>query len=424
MNATMKKTGKPPQKSSRKPSGKPVGKPTGKSFARNESKPAGKSTGAGGRGFASRSRDDGKDDKRARPASRPARSDSRSDSRSDQKPFKKDFKSKPARDGARPRSDAGARPRSDSADRPKRDFGDRPKRDSSDRPARAPRDARPARDERALRPVRDERATRPAREERAPREPKVSLGPRANLFGLHAVREAWLNPKRSVHAIYLSEQNEAQFEAVIEKANSKGLGRPQVKILSKEDFERLVGRDTVHQGAAMSAAPLEEAFIQDLISIGAAKEESGEKSVILMLDQVTDPHNVGAILRSACAFGADGVVMQRRHAPELEGIVAKTASGAAEHIPVAYETNLSRTLEELAAAGYTVIGLDEHSDTSLGDVEVPAKAVLILGAEGDGMRRLIREHCDVLVTLPTRLPIASLNVSNAAAVALYALIAK
>jgi 23S rRNA (guanosine2251-2'-O)-methyltransferase len=183
-------------------------------------------------------------------------------------------------------------------------------------------------------------------------------------------------------------------------------------------MERMLGRDAVHQGMAISAAPLEDVFVQDIINAGAGKE----RSVVLMLDQVTDPHNVGAILRSASAFGADGVIMQRRHAPELEGVLCKTACGAVDHLPVAYETNLSRTLEELADAGYTIIGLDEHAPDSLSAIAVPAKSVLVLGAEGDGMRRLVREHCSVLVTLPTQKPINSLNVSNAAAVALYALI--
>lgn len=267
-------------------------------------------------------------------------------------------------------------------------------------------------------PFRNSRPARPVREPREKREPRSSLGPRANMFGLHAVREAWLNPKRYIHALYLSEAAEAVFGPVLELAHHRGLERPEPKILGKDDFDRLLGRDVVHQGVALSAAPLEEAFIQDIISIGANKP----RSVILMLDQVTDPHNVGAILRSACAFGADGVVMQRRHAPELDGVLAKTASGAADHIPVAYETNLSRTLEELAEAGYVAIGLDEHADKTLSEITVPEKSVLVLGAEGDGMRRLIREHCDVLVTLPTKAPIASLNVSNAAAVALFALI--
>ncbi|MDB5490443.1 MAG: ribose methyltransferase substrate binding family protein [Micavibrio sp.] len=409
MNNPMKKTGKPPQKSSRKPAARSSDRSAGPRERSSGDKPA-------------RARTD------SRPDSRPARSDARTgekkpagkfNARTGKKPFDRDAKAKPAHAGAR----TSARTTERGTDRPKRDFADRPKKDFGDRPKRAYAkkdfgDAPRRSETREARPVRDVRPTRAPREERAPREPKVSLGPRANLFGLHAVREAWLNPKRSIHAIYLTEANESQFEPVMEKAQRKGLIRPQVKILDKEDFERLVGRDTVHQGAAMSAAPQEECYIQDIISIGADKE----KSVIVMLDQVTDPHNVGAILRSACAFGADGVVMQKRHAPDLDGIVAKTASGAAEHIPVAYETNLSRTLEELTEAGYTIIGLDEHSETSLSEVEVPAKAVLILGAEGDGMRRLIRDHCDVLVTLPTRLPIASLNVSNAAAVALYALL--
>jgi 23S rRNA (guanosine2251-2'-O)-methyltransferase len=180
----------------------------------------------------------------------------------------------------------------------------------------------------------------------------------------------------------------------------------------------MLGRDAVHQGFALSAAPLEDVFAQDIMSIGA----ENPRSVVLMLDQVTDPHNVGAILRSASAFGADGVIMQRRHAPELEGVLCKTACGAVEHLAVAYETNLSRTLEELAGAGYTIIGLDEHAEQSLDNISVPDKAVLVLGAEGEGMRRLVKGHCTVLVTLPTRPPIASLNVSNAAAVALYALL--
>lgn len=258
---------------------------------------------------------------------------------------------------------------------------------------------------------------RPAREARS-REPKSSLGPRANIFGLHAVREAWLNPRRYIHALYLSEQAEVLFGPAMDLASQRGLERPEPRILSKDEFDRLLGRDAVHQGVALSAAPLEEAFIQDIISIGAEKD----RAVILVLDQVTDPHNVGAILRSACAFGADGVVMQRRHAPELEGVLAKTASGAVEHLAVAYETNLSRTLETLTDAGYVAIGLDEHAEKSLSSIEIPQKAVLVLGAEGDGMRRLVREHCQVLVTLPTHAPIASLNVSNAAAVALYALL--
>ncbi len=146
------------------------------------------------------------------------------------------------------------------------------------------------------------------------------------------------------------------------------------------------------------------------------------KSVIVMLDQVTDPHNVGAIIRSCAAFGADGIIMQRRHAPELTGVLAKTACGGVEHINVAYETNLSRTLENLQTAGYFVYGLDERGERSIGEINTNGKSVIVLGAEGSGLRRLVAEHCDELIKLPTQPPIASLNVSNAAAVALYALL--
>jgi 23S rRNA (guanosine2251-2'-O)-methyltransferase len=131
---------------------------------------------------------------------------------------------------------------------------------------------------------------------------------------------------------------------------------------------------------------------------------------------------MGAILRSACAFGAAGIIVQKRHAPELSGpaggIMAKTACGAMEHTPIAYETNLSRSIEALQEAGYFVYGLDERGEDMPRDT--PSKAVLVLGAEGEGLRHLVKEKCDVLVKLPTSGPIASLNVSNAAAVALYA----
>ena len=120
--------------------------------------------------------------------------------------------------------------------------------------------------------------------------------------------------------------------------------------------------------------------------------------------------------------GADGVVMQSKHAPEMTGILAKTACGAADHIPVAYEVNLSRALEKLQEEHYTVIGLDEHAEKTFSELRSYDRAVIVLGAEGPGMRRLVKDHCDVLVKLPTQPPIASLNVSNAAAVALYALL--
>ncbi len=270
----------------------------------------------------------------------------------------------------------------------------------------------PRRDKREFeqRPMREDRPPRPPREEREPRAPKL----KADLFGMHAVREAWQNPDRFVHALFLTEAAMKEFEEHL-KTDAK---RPPPKIVSKEELDRAFPPGTVHQGIALSCQPLAENSVIDLIIRGTSKK----KSVIVVLDQVTDPHNIGAILRSACAFGADGVVMQSKHAPEMTGILAKTACGAADHIPVAYEVNLSRALEKLQEEHYVVIGLDEHAPKTFSELPSYERAVIVLGAEGPGMRRLVKDHCDVLVKLPTQPPIASLNVSNAAAVALYALL--
>ncbi|MCB1651358.1 MAG: 23S rRNA (guanosine(2251)-2'-O)-methyltransferase RlmB [Alphaproteobacteria bacterium] len=238
-----------------------------------------------------------------------------------------------------------------------------------------------------------------------------------NLYGFHAVREAWLNPARNVQALYVTEQAKSGFEAVLREAQKKGLRRPAPTILDKKALEKMLPSGAVHQGLALAASDGAEFSEHDLM---IATRDKGE-ALILMLDQVTDPHNVGAILRSACALGADGVVMQKKHAPALNGVLAKTACGAVEHIPVAFVTNLSRTLEEFKDNGFFVYGLDERGERTIGEVNSSkGKAVLVLGAEGPGLRYLVKEHCDELVRLPTGGPIASLNVSNAAAVALYA----
>jgi 23S rRNA (guanosine2251-2'-O)-methyltransferase len=254
-------------------------------------------------------------------------------------------------------------------------------------------------------------------QKREPREP------RPNVYGFHAVREAWLNPARKIKTLYLTESAEAEFAPVLKQAYESGIERPSAVTIDKQKLDFMLPRNTVHQGIGIIAEDLDEVSIQDFI----IKSKSQDKTVLLMLDQVTDPHNVGAILRSACAFGADGVIMQRKNSPLLEGALAKTASGAVEHIKVAYETNLSRSIEELKEEGFFVFGLDERGERGVGDIlrnndDKNHKLVLVLGAEGPGMRRLVKEHCDELVKLPTSGALSSLNVSNAAAVALYALL--
>lgn len=271
---------------------------------------------------------------------------------------------------------------------------------------------------------RGERPDRPKNDRRdqqsRPEPAEKPRGPRASLYGFHAVREAWLNPERQIHALYINDQSLKGFEETIQEAKTKGLRRPQPVMVEKEKLDSMLPRGAVHQGIALACAPLEGISVQDMVIAAMNKTDV----ILVMLDQVTDPHNVGAILRSASAFGAAGLIMQKKHAPELDGVLAKSACGAVEHVPVAYETNLSRAIEELKEGGFFVFGFDEHTNKSIRDIKPGGKAVLVLGSEGDGIRRLVKEHCDELLKLPTEGPIQSLNVSNAAAVALYALAPK
>lgn len=233
------------------------------------------------------------------------------------------------------------------------------------------------------------------------------------LWGYHAVRAAWTNPKRRILRLLVTESALAGFQDTL---NDSSLKRPQPEVIDKGAFERMMPPGAVHQGIAALVEPLPMRDAHDLVA--SLKEE--EKATILILDQVTDPHNVGAILRSAAAFGAQGVIVQDRHAPEMNGVLAKTASGAADVIPVAAETNLSRAIEFLQENGFFVAGLDERGD-AISDLPKHTRVALVLGAEGSGLRPNVANHCDQLVCLPTQGAIRSLNVSNAAAVALYAL---
>jgi 23S rRNA (guanosine2251-2'-O)-methyltransferase len=179
------------------------------------------------------------------------------------------------------------------------------------------------------------------------------------------------------------------------------------------DLDRLLGSDTVHQGAMLETEPLPEPEWEEL-----ARTSGGRP--LIVLDQVTDPHNVGAILRSSAVFGASGLVMTRRHSPPLNGVLAKSASGALELIPVALVANLSRALEELKSAGFAIVGLDGTAEHPIEDIDWSRPTALVMGSEGKGLRELTRKTCDSLARISTDGPVASLNVSNAAAIALYA----
>jgi 23S rRNA (guanosine2251-2'-O)-methyltransferase len=183
------------------------------------------------------------------------------------------------------------------------------------------------------------------------------------------------------------------------------------------DLGRLVPADAPHQGFVLEVEPLESVWLGDIL---AEAQEDGENRPIIVLDQVTDPHNVGAIMRSAAAFNARAIVTQDRHSPGESGVLARSASGALETLPWCRVVNLARALDEIGEAGFWRIGLDGNADAHLETAMAKTMPCLVLGAEGEGMRPLTAERCDQLAKLPISEAMESLNVSNAAAIALYA----
>ena len=227
------------------------------------------------------------------------------------------------------------------------------------------------------------------------------------LYGTHAVLAALANPERRIRRLV----------ATAEAARALPASAVGIETVERIEIDRLLPPHAVHQGVAAQVEPLPPAVIED---IGRAASFT-DQAVVLVLDQVTDPHNVGAILRSAAAFGALAVVVPDRHAPEETGALAKAASGALERMPLVRVTNIVRAIDELKQSGFWIAGLAADGPKTLAEAKLDGKIALVLGAEGEGMRRLTREHCDHLVRLPMRGDMESLNVSNAAAVALYEL---
>lgn len=228
---------------------------------------------------------------------------------------------------------------------------------------------------------------------------------RPRFWGRHAIEAALANPRREIARIWATREAAAGFDIP---------PRVPVTFADAADLGRLVPRDAPHQGIVADVERLPDLLLADLL------DEAEDGRPILVLDQVTDPHNVGAILRSAAAFDALGLVTQDRHAPPESGALAKAASGALETVPWVRVVNLSRALDEMAQAGFWRIGLAGEVETTLAEALGPARVALVLGAEGEGMRPNTAAHCDALARLPIGERIESLNVSNAAAIALYA----
>lgn len=238
------------------------------------------------------------------------------------------------------------------------------------------------------------------------------------LYGVHAVLAALANPNRRCHRLLLTPAAAKAHEAALAAAERSAgdVKRPAPEVLDRADIERAVGEGTVHQGLAALFDPLPETALEEVL---AATGNAAAPAMLIVLDQATDPQNVGAVLRSAGALGAAAVALQDRHGPPASGALAKAASGALERVPLVRVTNLARALWQIKDAGFWCAGLDAGAAEVLGRTALPARLALVLGAEGAGLRRLTRETCDSLVRIPIAAAAESLNLSNAAAIALY-----
>jgi 23S rRNA (guanosine2251-2'-O)-methyltransferase len=223
------------------------------------------------------------------------------------------------------------------------------------------------------------------------------------LYGLHSVAEALRNPRRRFSRLIATENGAMRLGA-------DGPLPIEPIIVKPEDIGKQLSADAVHQGVLLLAEPLEPIDLDDI----------GEEALVLALDQITDPHNVGAILRSAAAFSVDAVIVTERHSPQMTGVLSKAASGAMEHVPFVFAKNLGNALEALKERGFQTLGLDSEAATDIAGLVLRRPLCLVLGAEGKGLRQRTRDIVETMARLDMPGAIKSLNVSNAAAISLYA----
>ena len=237
--------------------------------------------------------------------------------------------------------------------------------------------------------------------------PSQPAAGRPRFWGRHAVLAALANPNRTVRRMWGTREALAALDLP-----------PVIPVTYADvaDLGRLVPHDAPHQGLVIEVDPLPDMWLGDLLEAA-----QGNQRPLVVLDQVTDPHNVGAVLRSAAAFDAIGIVTQDRNSPPESGALARSASGALELMPWVRVVNLARALDEIGEAGFWRIGLTGHAKGTLAEVMGEARIAIVLGAEGEGMRQNTEAHCDELAKLPISPKVESLNISNAAAIALYAI---
>ena len=233
------------------------------------------------------------------------------------------------------------------------------------------------------------------------------------LTGIHAVKEALEAGRPMEHVLVAKGRQDTRAEEIVQLARRGGIA---VRFEERGQLDRIAGtRD--HQGVVAIAAARAAATLEDILA--NANREKGKPGLIVLLDGVEDPHNLGAIIRTALAAGAHGVVIPERRAAGLTDTVARASAGALAHLPVAKVTNLARAMEELKEAGYWLVGLDEHAEKSYTEVDYTSPMGIVMGGEGGGLHELTRKRCDFVVALPTTGPVKSLNVSVATGVVLF-----
>ena len=232
-----------------------------------------------------------------------------------------------------------------------------------------------------------------------------------SIYGINPVREALKSRGRAIQYVAVArERHDDRLQKLIEECKHAGVS---VRLINRQDLDRLAGNGG-HQGAVAITSAKKYCDIDDLLT-----NRRGEHALLVVLDGVEDPHNLGAIVRTALAAGAHGVVIPERRAAGLTDTVARASAGALAHLPVAKVTNLVRTMEELKEAGYWLVGLDEQGDKNYTEVDYTSPVGIVLGSEGQGLHELTRKRCDFVVSLPTTGPVKSLNVSVAAGVVLF-----
>lgn len=238
-------------------------------------------------------------------------------------------------------------------------------------------------------------------------KPATSGKPALILYGRHAVLAALKNPRRKISKLLCTKENAEEIRRTAPNA--------PLQIVERKEIDRLLPPEAVHQGFALSCSELPPVAVEDVIALA----ENKDNCHVLILDQVTDPQNIGAIIRSAVAFNTLALIVQDKNSPSETGSMAKASAGMIEHLPICRVTNLSRAIEQLKDAGFWTIGMDGYAKTTPDKLKKGGRNAIIMGSEGKGMRRLVEENCDITVRLPMNEKVESLNVATAAAIMLY-----